>query len=159
MIEYVKDIGSFVGLVTGLFYFYDRFARGRPIGSFTVVEVNGRPSARVRIFNPSQYDIGITAITVRPPSYALALAEKTDVKDTIRAAMGKVPSFMLAPSEKKEVRLIAMVKNGLALEVGKHRVTFWIWWRRGNATWLPQLPVPVFADTESIRQFALERDD
>jgi hypothetical protein len=30
MIEVIKTIGSFVGLLTAVVYFYDRFAKGRP---------------------------------------------------------------------------------------------------------------------------------
>lgn len=157
MWEQLKDIGSLVGLLTGFFYFYDRFAKGRPIGSFAVVPQGKRPSARIRIANAGQYDVGIIAITVHPKIYALA--EKDEIEETIRASLGKVPAFMLKPGEQRDLRLIALIKDGLALELKQQNVTFLLWWRRGNATWLPQIPVPIFADTVTIRKFGLEQID
>jgi hypothetical protein len=35
MIEIIKVIGSYIGLLAGLFVFYDRFAKGRPVVSIT----------------------------------------------------------------------------------------------------------------------------
>ena len=72
MLEFVKSVGAFVGLITGAFYFYDRFAKGRPIASLTISIENNRPSPRIRISNASAYDIAVLDITTHPSIYLLA---------------------------------------------------------------------------------------
>jgi hypothetical protein len=78
MLEAIKTLGSMVGLVTGLFYFYDRIAKGRPVASLTISLENNRPSPRVRINNPSSYDIAILNVTTKPNIYLLAEGEGSE---------------------------------------------------------------------------------
>jgi hypothetical protein len=64
MLEVIKTLGSYIGLLTGLVVLYDRMAKGRPVASLTIGEENGRPSPRIRVSNPSPYDIAILDVTV-----------------------------------------------------------------------------------------------
>jgi hypothetical protein len=53
MMEEIKLIGSIVGLLTGVLYFYDRFVKGRPVASLTISREKGLLSLRIRISNAS----------------------------------------------------------------------------------------------------------
>jgi hypothetical protein len=157
MIEALKSIGSIVGLLTGVTYFYDRLAKGRPIASLTISKQDGRKRACIRVVNASQYDIAITDFDVHPATYFLS--ETLDTRDIVRGTMGHKKLFMLKPQESKELIVAPLFKDNLALEAGApHRVVFSFSWRRGNATWLPQLPVTVRTSTTTIRLYGLESD-
>ena len=158
MRELFTTIGSFVGLITGILFFYDRFAKGRPVASLTISQEAGRPSPRIRISNASLYDIAIHDITTRSTAYLLS--EEEGAEGNLRASYGMRPYFMLKPNESKEVRIVPRFVSGVPVEVmGYQRIIFWVWWQRGNATWLPQIPVPVFLSTDVIRKFGLEKPD
>jgi hypothetical protein len=65
----------------------------------------------------------------------------------------KMASFILKPDESKELLIMPKFEGGMPVEAIKNQyVEFWIYWRRGNATWQPQLPVPVCTTTGTIRQ-------
>jgi hypothetical protein len=154
MIEAIKTLGSFVGLLTGLVVFYDRLVKGRPIASLTTTH-NGR--ACIRISNPSSYDIAVLAAKVLPPVYSLG---DDDLLSAITAAVDVVPSFMLKPfmlkpGEAKELTLvpIPIYKDNLPLDPTPQRVTIKISWLRGNSTWLWQAPVCVCTTTKTVREF------
>jgi hypothetical protein len=158
MIEIIKAIGSYIGLLTGIFVFYDRFAKGRPVVSITIAQEGTRPSPRIRITNTSPYDIAIHDITTQSTAYLLA--EDEGAERNLRASFGMRPYFMLKPNESKEVRMVPRFENGVPVEImGDQRIIFWVWWRRGNATWLPQIPIPVVTSVVFIRKFGLEMPD
>jgi hypothetical protein len=142
MIEVIKTIGAFVGLLTAIVYFYDRMAKGRPIASLTITRKNERKLACIRISNPSSYDIAVLTLDVCPPVYSFA--EDVEVRSFIMAAAGKVPYFMLKPGEDKELVLAPNFKDNRPLDLTPQRIKVQIVWRRGNATWLPQVPVYVW---------------
>src|SRR6266536_1383625 len=110
MFAWIRDIGSLLGLITAVFYFYDRLAKGRPIPSLTISESD-----------------------VRPPTYFLA--PDMELKSIVRGAAGRKHLFMLKPNEGKELVIAPIIKDGLALEVNSHNVCFEFRWRRGDATW------------------------
>ncbi len=155
--DLIKTVGSFVGLLAGIALLYDRLARGRPCASLTISTDAGQPSPRIRINNTSPHDIAILDITVHPETYLPAVGGEAE--DRLRASLGQRPYFMLKPSEQKEIWILPRFKNNVPLEVVRGRVAFRVWWRRGNATWLPQAPVTVRTSTETIRKFGLERPD
>jgi hypothetical protein len=66
---------------------------------------------------------------------------------------------MLKPAEQKEIWILRKFASDLRLEIAPGRVVFRIWWRYGNATWLPQVLVAVWTSTETIRKFGLEKPD
>jgi hypothetical protein len=157
LFEAVKTVGSFVGLLAGIAVLYDRLARGRPCASLTISVYGGSPSPRIRVNNTSPYDIAVVDITVHPETYLTA--ESGDAEDRLRAARGQRPYFMLKPDEQKEIWILPKFENSIPLEIIRGAVAFRIWWRRGNATWLPQVPVTVRTSTETIRKFGLEKPD
>jgi hypothetical protein len=82
------------------------------------------------------------------------------VRRLMRGAAGRSPYFMLKSGESKELKIAPMCnKDGLPLEITPHTVTFLIFWRRGKATWLPQIPVVVRTSTRTIRKYGLEEED
>jgi hypothetical protein len=100
MIELVQDICSFLGLVTGVVYFYDRMAKDRPIASLTITKQGTRKIACIRVGNVSDYDIAILDATVTPVVYFLT--EDLETRSLIEGAAGSRPYFMLRPREEKE---------------------------------------------------------
>src|SRR5262245_46874763 len=115
MIETVKTIGSLVGLATGIFILYDRLARGRPVASLTISRENERPSPRIRISNPSSYDVAILNVTCHPRVYLLT--DQEGPEGNLRASFGHIPDFMLKPGESKEVRIVPRFEDGVPLEL------------------------------------------
>ena len=154
MLEFIKSLGSFLGILTTVVFFYDRLAKGRPIGSLTITNHNGRKFVCIRLSNPSDYDIAILEATVNPKIYFLT--EDIEVRSLVEGQLRPGPHFMLKPKEEKELILVPLFKDGLALEVQPQTVTFRIYWRRGNATWLPQWPVHVCTSTETVRKYGLD---
>ena len=71
MFEFIKNVGAFVGLLTGAFVFYDRLGRSRPIASLTVTNQGTRKIACIRISNIGDYDIAIVDAMVKPRVYFL----------------------------------------------------------------------------------------
>jgi hypothetical protein len=155
MIEAIKLIGSIVGLLTGIFTVYDRYVRGQPIASLSFGTEGTRKYARIRIGNGGPHEAAILNITCTPDVYRLS--QDMETRNIVQAVMGREPFFTLKPGENRELFLISRVENGLALEVKPQRVTFAISWRRGNSTWLPQKPIYVRTDTQTIRKFSLDQ--
>lgn len=153
--ELIKTIGAFVGLVTGAFVFYDRFNKGRPVATLTFKEEGTRKLACIRVSNPTPYDVMIIDTLVSPSIYFLT--DDFEIKNLVRGAAGKGISFILKSHDSREVLIAPLFKDGVALELTKPgAVNFWIYWRRGNATWLKMPPVPVCTSTEILRKFGLE---
>ena len=67
VLEIVKTLGSFVGLLTGVVFFYDRLAKGRPV-AYLYFKDNEDRSAYLSVENPSTYGI---AATLHLPYYSL----------------------------------------------------------------------------------------
>jgi hypothetical protein len=153
----ITKIGSIVGLLSGIFLVYDRLARGRPIASLTILMDGTRKIPCVRIDNITPYDVAITNTEVRPKTYFLV--EDLDVRRVVRGAAGKSPYFMLKAGDSKELKIAPMFKDGQPLEVTPHRVRFLLYWRRGNATWMPQIPIFVRTSTDIIRKYGLEEEN
>lgn len=148
-------VGGLVGLLGGLASFGDRFYKGRPVGSLTTQNSFGNSLVHVRIKNTTNYDVMITYATERRGVYFLAGGP--EVESIVRGQLGKeaFKAFMLKPNEERELRVQAKYKDGVAVEaLAKKYVEFWIHWRRGNALWLPQIPLLVCGDTQMIRRIA-----
>jgi hypothetical protein len=154
MIEFLKSVGSYLGILTTIVFFYDRMAKGRPIGSLTIRNKEDRRLVCIRLSNPSDYDVAILGASVSPKVYYLV--ENLEVRTIIEAQMGTGPYFMLKPKEEKELILAPNFKDNVALEVNPKSVTFRIYWRRGNATWLWQWPVHICTSTQTIRKYGLQ---
>jgi hypothetical protein len=144
-------IGGIVGLLGGVAAFRDRFYKGRPIASLTTGNSNGRKLVLVRVKNTTNYDVLVGSTSERRDIYFLS--DDSSTLSIIKGQLGKGFPFILKPDESKELVVMAKYENGVAVEaLGNRYVEFWIHWRRGNATWLPQIPVPVCTNTQTIRQ-------
>jgi hypothetical protein len=154
MIETIKLVGSIVGLLTGIAYFYDRMVKGRPIASLSIARHGPRKIACVRISNVSNHDVAIIDVTVAPQS-VYVLTEDLETKTLLEGAAGQRPYFMLKPREEKMLVIAPLFKDGAVIaDTTDMRVKFRISWRSGNATWLPQIPVLIWTSTSTIRKYA-----
>jgi hypothetical protein len=149
MIEEFKTIGAFAGLLTGVMLVYDRLVKGRPIASVTVTERGTGKYACIRVSNISPYDITILDLSARPKVYFLS--ENLETRYLLEGAVGRTPFFMLKPGENKELFVVPLYKDK-PLAIMNQRVTFLIWWRRGNATWIPQIPVWILTNTLALQK-------
>lgn len=144
-------VGGIVGAIGGAASFYDRFYKGRPIASLTTRNSFGRNLVLVRVKNTTNYDVVVGSTSERRGVYYLS--DDTSQLSNIKGQLGKGFPFILKPDEIKELIVMPRFKDGVAVEaLGRRYVEFWIYWRRGNATWLPQIPVPVCTSTQTIRQ-------
>ena len=149
----IGEIGGIVGLISAGIVWMDRYYKGRPVVSLTTQNESGQTLVCIRITNTTPYDIAVIGSSVRPPIYYLT--EDRETKSLIEGQRGKVPQFMLKPMESRLLMLMPFIKDGVPLEIKKKRVDFWIQWRRGNATWLWQPPLPVCTSTDAIRLYGL----
>jgi hypothetical protein len=62
MVEAIKLIGAIVGLVTGIFTAWDRWARGRPLAWVTAKKLGVNPYKYIRIKNPGPADVFIRGV-------------------------------------------------------------------------------------------------
>jgi hypothetical protein len=149
----LSEIGGIVGLFGGLLVFYDRYYKGRPIASLTVkvIGTSGRKLVCVRIKNITPYDIAILGAENRQRVYFLT--EDQEARSIIEGAAGTQKfAFMLKPEETKELIIQSRFDGGVPLEAVNRYVEFVIRWRRGNSTWMPQVPIFVCTTTKVLRQ-------
>jgi hypothetical protein len=146
-------VGGLVGMAGGLASFYDRFYKGRPVASLTTQEKNGVKFVLVRITNTTSYDVIIDGAGEKRGVYFLA--EDASTHNIVKGQLNRkmFSPFVLKPSDSKELFVMAKYKDNVAIEaLGNRYVEFMIYWRRGNSTWLRQIPIPVCTNTRTIRQ-------
>ncbi|MET3911915.1 hypothetical protein ABID59_006282 [Bradyrhizobium sp. S3.3.6] len=145
-------VGGLVGLAGGVASFYDRFYKGRPVASLTTRNSSGRTIVLIRIKNTTSYDVVVTGSKERKNVYFVA--EDSTTLNIIKGQMDRsAPTFILKPDETRELLIMPKFKDNMPVDVLKPGyIAFWISWRRGNATWLPQIPVPVCTTTQTIRK-------
>jgi hypothetical protein len=151
----VGAVGGIVGMIGGLLSMRDRFAKGRPIASLTTATHGSRKLLTIRIKNTTEYDVVINGASERRGVYFLA--EDFDTGNLLRGQLqeGMFKPFMLKPTESKELVLLPKYQGGVAVEaLRKTKIKVLIYWRRGNATSRPQLPVMISADTQMLRNIA-----
>jgi hypothetical protein len=137
MFEFIKNWGGLVGLLSGLFVLYDRFYKNRPVASLAVKHVDGlsKPVC-IRIENTTKYDILVGSAFIRPNGLY---------------SVGDDKEFLVPPDGKAELLIKAKSNAASDWTAKKRYVEFWVHWRRGNATWLPQIPIPVCSTTKLVR--------
>lgn len=156
MVFTIGEIGGVVGLISAGFVLMDRYYKGRPVVSLTTRQENGGTKVCLRIKNTTAYDIAVLGNKVTRgwlflPAKVYFLTDSISKRALPAAQRGKPPQFMLKPDEVKELTINPEYENNRALEdTEPGRVDFWIQWRRGNATWLPQIPLPVCTSTATV---------
>jgi hypothetical protein len=153
MIE-LSTLGAIVGFIGGGIVLFDRYYKGRPIASLSMMDDEGTRRICIRIKNITAYDIAILNLEVKPPIYHLA--ENLNTRTIIKGVMGQPPRLLLGPDEERRLIIAPLYDGGLAREVSRAgRVNFYVNWRSGNSTWWWRRAVPVCTHTETIRAFGL----
>ena len=151
--ETLKDVGSVMGLLSGIFLVWDRLAKGRPICSFSTMKHGSATHACLRMENVGAHDIALLDIKIKPPVYILT--EDLQLKSLVDASFGNRPSAIIAPKDQKQFFIAPRYANHRMLDEGVKRVRFSVHWRRCNATWLWQIPASVVTSPALIRKFGL----
>jgi hypothetical protein len=147
-------IGGIVGILGGGAALFDRFYKGRPIASLTTREENNRTLVCIRVRNITNYDIVLNGVYVRPKE-VYSVVQDESIRTLLIDAAGRIREHVLKPDESTELILKPKFENNMPVEALKNRyVEFWVKWRKGNATWLPTIPVPVCSTTGRIRRLA-----
>jgi hypothetical protein len=82
---------AYIGLLTGIFTFWDRYAKGRPI-AFLVFEAN---EARLRISNPGDYSIFILSAKTTPEVFFLSRG--SDIRTIIEDQLSDITYWPIEP--------------------------------------------------------------
>ena len=96
MFEAIKDIGSFLGIVTFTFTVYDRSLAGRPIMSLAILPYFSEQRPYVRIRNNSKHDVFIRKVDVYP-SDTFLICRTDDIGDVLKAWFRQNQYLVIAP--------------------------------------------------------------
>ena len=140
------DFAAYIGLLTGIFTFWDRYAKGRPI-AFLVFEAK---EARLRISNPGDYSIFILSAKTTPKVFFLS--RDTSIRSIIEDQLSDITYWPIEPKGSAEFVIADRYADSVKLGLKDQRVRFSVSWRRGSMTWLWQLPVTVQTKTSTINK-------
>jgi hypothetical protein len=138
--------GAFVGLLTGAFTLWDRYARGRPIAFLAFAQDN----VLLRISNPGDYSIFILSVKVTPKIFFLRRGP--DVRTIIEDQLSGITYWPIDPKGNAEFVIADRFEGGRKLSLTDQPVLFSVSWRRGSTTWLPQFPVTVRTRTSTVNK-------
>ena len=137
--------GAFVGLLTGIFTFWDRYAKGRPIACLAF----GSDDVLLRISNPGDYSIFI--LSLESPA-VFFLSRGAGVRSIIEDQLSGITYWPIEPKGTAEFVIRDRFEGGRRPSLTDQRVSFPVAWRRGSTTWLPQIPITVRTDTATINK-------
>jgi len=145
-------LGSVAGLVSFALLVYDRMVRGRPIVGFHRRAISGHGDATLRIINPSDDDLLITNITVKPGDlFGVALNDSAE--GITRAVLReRLENLHLLPGHRALLPLIPFPTADPNRE-GVIRV----YWQRSRMPWPWQPPVKIRASTAAIKRLEAAR--
>ena len=138
--------GALVGLLTGIFTLWDRYARGRPIACVAF----GPNDVLLRISNPGDYSIFILSAKTIPDVFFLS--RDKEIRSIIEDQLSDITYWPIEPKGTAEFVIADRFEGGRKLSLTDQRVRFSIGWRRGSTTWLPQIPVAVRTDTSTVNK-------
>jgi hypothetical protein len=159
MLETIKTVGSYAGLVSAAFLIWDRWLRGRPIWEQSAtVRRGGTPADPcIRITNPGPTGLLIWRARVLPTGI-YAVAKNHGIKSSM-AAVGDatvegadVLNVLLPAGQKHDFAIIDRRNNEDVRKNISRWVCFCISWRKTSSTWLPQLPVFIFTSIAEIQR-------
>ena len=136
--------GALVGLLTGIFTLWDRYARGRPIACVAF----GPDDVLLRISNPGDYSIFILSAKTIPDVFFLS--RDKEIRTIIEDQLSGITYWPIEPKGTAEFVIADRFKDGKKLSLTDQRVWFAVSWRRGSTTWLPQIPVTVRTKTSTV---------
>jgi len=145
----VETIGSYCGLIAFVFTASDRFLKNRPVADISIIPRGDTRVPQITLKNVDDRSIIVRGIEVRPKAYFVE--PRGEVRNLIEAQLKGFPCTLVKPGELQQFTIYSNFKDGVPLETQYNRVRAVIHWRRGNAMWLPQLPVRVFLTTKGLR--------
>jgi hypothetical protein len=156
MLEAITVFGAIVGLATGAFTVWDRWARGRPLAWVTAtMRFAGNPEEYLCIKNSGHSDVFIMGVHVLPKNPQIyGVAKDHSVRAISSSFHGNV-NVLLPAGKEQYLPIIEVPKNlDAPIDTARRRVCFLIYWRKTSSTWLPQLPVWVVTSTDDIQRIA-----
>jgi hypothetical protein len=146
LMSFFTAVAAYIGLLTGMFTFWDRYAKGRPI-AFLVFEAK---EARLRISNPGDYSIFILSTKTIPEVFFLS--RDASIRSILKGQFSGITYWPIEPKGIAEFVIRDLHTDGAARGLKDQRVRFSVSWRRGSVTWLWQLPVTVRTRTSTINK-------
>jgi hypothetical protein len=161
MLEAIKLVGGIVGLVTGIFTAWDRWARGRPLAWVTAKKLGVNPYKYIRIKNPGPSDVFILAVSVYP-SRAYHIAKDHSARAILEATFNIDIKVLLGQGEVCDLPIIDRSKpveqpkdqHSVAELQQDQPVRFVIYWRKTSSSYLRQVPVVIITSTRDIERIA-----
>jgi hypothetical protein len=156
MLQMIKTIGSFAGLVSAIFLVWDRWLRGRPLAWPTIKTFQGAPFKFIRIKNLGYHDVFVLKVRAWPAGiYGVAKTDATDaiLQATVPKIFGVADLHVLLRRDAEhDLPIYYLSKNNTDLEenLPSRRVCFLIFWRKTSSSWLPQLPVWIMTSTRDL---------
>jgi hypothetical protein len=152
MLETIRLIGAIVGLATGAFTVWDRWARGRPLAWVTIKKIVN-PIEYIRIKNPGPADVFILGVRAHPPIYGIAKDHSAGA--IVEATLNIDANVLLWQGETCDLPLIDLRNQAeIPKDAPPQPVRFVIYWRKTSSTWLRQIPVVIMTSTHDIKRMA-----
>lgn len=139
--EILKTIGSLAGLGSFVFLVFDRFLKGRPIVTLSVLQYRGGQSfMRVQIKNESE--VGILIKRVHSPGGSIRIWDSDSLPSAERAIRGEHPRLVIDAGAAVYLPLVWHDKRPEAEDVYFPVVVIW---RNLRNPWMPQWPVRLWS--------------
>jgi hypothetical protein len=135
-VETIKTVGSFVGLLTGVFVVTDRLLRERPMVDLRPVGDNDH-NLEIEITNTSKESIVIHRIACQPD--ALRASRSTSLEEPLREAWGHQWQSLIDPLKAKTFYLITRSEWDRLPDT--KRVSIVVRWSHTSPRWLPPIPI------------------
>ena len=128
MFEWIRDIGSIVGLLAGVFLIFDRLLRVRPVA---YLADGGSVESSLIVKNPSNIGVSIRGISAFPR--VVSIAAGSTMEDFVSSMLRDGLVVEIAPGDERKFPLILRDESA-------SRMLILLWWRRSDRTWIPQFP-------------------
>jgi hypothetical protein len=153
MLETIKTIGAYAGLVTAAFVVWDRWARGRPLAWVTAKKFGANSFKYIRLQNPGPADVFIMGVRADPPIYGIA---RDHSEKAIAEAVVEIDvNVLLWQGETYDLPIFELPKPVDAPKDARPQpVRFVIYWYKTSSSWLRQVPVTVRSSTRDIESIA-----
>lgn len=147
----IATIGSYIGLLSGIFLLFDRLFRHRPHAAFVIEDESAtNPTCVLRIENVTDRDFVITGMVIWPKIYQL-MRDKT-VQAAVDAAMSRPIEMIVGARSYKDIALLLKLFNKQDPEEKNRSFLVAIFWRSCGSPWLPQIPLIKIANTHFVRR-------
>jgi hypothetical protein len=153
MLETIKTVGAFAGLLTTAFVIWDRWARGRPLAWVTIKKFGVNPYTYIRIKNPGPADVFILAVRAYP-SGTYFIARDQSSQAIVDASLKIDTNVLLWQGETRDLPILPFRKPSEMAKDAPQAVRVVIYWRKTSSSWLPQVPVMIITSTADIERMA-----